>query len=50
MYYIITFTKPTSPDKTLTEQFDKLFTAKRWEKLVKANGYTVISREKVRKS
>jgi len=48
--YIITFYKPQTPDKTLTEQFDNLFRAKRWEKLVRANGYTVVSREKVGKA
>lgn len=46
--YIITFTKAQTPDKALTEQFDTLFAAKRWEKVVKQNGYIVVSRKKLR--
>ena len=46
--YIITFSKPLTPNKTLSEQFNSLYAAKRWEKLVKDNGYTVRNFQKVK--
>lgn len=41
MYYIIQFYKPTSADRKLEERFSRLSAVKRWERLVKKNGYEV---------
>jgi hypothetical protein len=41
MYYVIQFYKPTSKDRKLEEKFPKLSAVKRWEKVVKKNGYEI---------
>lgn len=46
MHYIVTFHKPTSPDKPLTERLPRLITARRWALLVEINGYVVDNIEK----
>lgn len=49
MHYLITFYKPTSPARKLTEQLRDKPAADRWKKLVEANGYTVEKTEKITK-
>lgn len=49
MYYVIQFSKPTSADKKLSEQFPNKSALARWECLIKNNGYTVDKITKVRK-
>lgn len=41
MYYVIQFYKPTSKDHKLEERFAKLSALKRWERLIKKNGYEI---------